>query len=250
MSGLTRIFLGGKLGQIFGKEWNLHVNSPAEALRAINVNTGGKLKEYLRQNRNTYYKFAINKKHNLLNSEEIKRPTGNRDIFIFPSIKGRNNVLRIIAGVVIIIIALVIDYVTFGAYSLYTQYLYQLGIGLIIGGVVGLLIGDQGFPEQRFSEATGGSNLFANGAMVVGQGLPVRLIYGRALINVADTPISIAYSNFDQSPNYGGGNTTYSNSDDFPGGTFLGYSPGYDSGTGLTYYNQTRIPIIAGPVGY
>ena len=35
-----KIYLHGKIGKKFGKEWDLNVTSPNEALRAIDANTG------------------------------------------------------------------------------------------------------------------------------------------------------------------------------------------------------------------
>ena len=45
---LTTIHLVGSLGERFGKTWHLDVKSPAEAIRAIDVNTRGALAAYLR----------------------------------------------------------------------------------------------------------------------------------------------------------------------------------------------------------
>ncbi len=243
--GLTRIFLGGKLGQLFGKEWKLYVKSPAEALRAININTGGKLKEYLRlQKRDTYYKCAINNKHNLLTAEEIKRPTGNCDIFIFPSAKGGSNVVRIIIGIILIIVGIVV-FAYGGDGSIFIQY----GIGLIIGGVVGLIIGTPSFTQNPSSEATGGSALFSNNAMTFGQGGPVRVAYGRVLLEALPVPISLAYSNFDQNPNYAPDGGIFTGLPDFPGGYYYPYEI-VDPTDGFPFYTQSTTPVPAMPPSY
>lgn len=41
---LTKIVLGGAMGRIWGKEWFLDVNSPAEAIQMINANKPGFLR--------------------------------------------------------------------------------------------------------------------------------------------------------------------------------------------------------------
>ena len=43
---LRKIKLYGKLGKICGKEWELDVSSVGEAIKAININTNGKLEKY------------------------------------------------------------------------------------------------------------------------------------------------------------------------------------------------------------
>ena len=52
-----KIYLHGKIGKKFGKEWDLNVTSPNEALRAIDANTGNFFK-YLasKQDENIFFK--------------------------------------------------------------------------------------------------------------------------------------------------------------------------------------------------
>jgi len=60
---MTTIHLGGKLGKLFGKKWELLVSSPAEAVHAIDVNTGGAFKRYLaKDGQKKFYKVAVGKK--------------------------------------------------------------------------------------------------------------------------------------------------------------------------------------------
>ena len=63
-----KIKLYGKLGTLFGKEWNLDVNSVSEAIRAIDINTKGELSKYLLKNK-SYYKIAVKNKKNLVEKE-------------------------------------------------------------------------------------------------------------------------------------------------------------------------------------
>jgi predicted phage tail protein len=44
---MAKVKLCGRLGKLFGKEWDLDVSTPREALRAIDVNTKGKFLDYL-----------------------------------------------------------------------------------------------------------------------------------------------------------------------------------------------------------
>ena len=58
-----KIFLHGEIGKKFGKEWDLNVKSPNEALRAINANTDNFFKFLSsKENENIHYRLYVNKK--------------------------------------------------------------------------------------------------------------------------------------------------------------------------------------------
>lgn len=204
---LVNIYLGGKLGKLFGAEWNLYLTnpSPAEAIRAININTGGKLKAYLRgEAAQKYYKIALGRKDNLLGKEELKNPTGKNDIYILPTIKGKNSGIgKIIAGVVLIALTVA----TFGAAgplagglwgvtaATWTGIGIGLGASLVLGGISQLLAPTPSFnaigATSNSDTESRGSNIFQGNASTTTQGGAVGLVYGRAL--VAPMPISISY---------------------------------------------------------
>ena len=69
---LRKIKLYGKLGQLFGREWNLDVNSVGEAIKAIDINTNNKFSQYLLKNgTKKYYKVCVKNKKNTISKEEI-----------------------------------------------------------------------------------------------------------------------------------------------------------------------------------
>jgi predicted phage tail protein len=238
--GTTRIYLGGKLGQIFGKEWNLCVNSPAEAIRAIDVNTKGKLKDYLyKQGTGKFYKIAIRDKKNILTKAELKNRSGHQDIFILPTARGRSSGLGKILAAIALIVAVVylgplvgIEAVAAGAEGNLGSALYSAlissAVALGVGGVVQLLTPIPNFNQDN--SATKGSNLFQGNATAIAQGGAVGIVYGRAL--VAPMPVSIATENFDQSTYATGGN---------------GGSVGPPESTGFNYGNYN---ILSNNIGY
>ncbi len=75
---LRKIKLYGKLGQIFGKEWILDVNSVAEAVRAIDSNTKGKFSLYLLKGQGSkqFYKISVKNKKNIITEKEINGSFG------------------------------------------------------------------------------------------------------------------------------------------------------------------------------
>lgn len=124
----VKIFLEGKLGKLFGREWSLYVNSPSEALRAIDINTKGKLKKYLStEGAKRYYKIALQKKDNLIEPlKEIKNPSGESDIYIIPTIKGSNSgVGKIVLGAVLVVVGVVVG----------ARFNSQLGASIVMAGL-------------------------------------------------------------------------------------------------------------------
>lgn len=183
---LRKVKLYGKLGKLFGKEWNLDVNSVGEALRAINANTNGKLEQYLYKGEGSkiQYKVCIKNKNNTISKEEINTPYQNGDIYIIPTIKGsgKNGVFQTIIGVVLIVVGVIFE----------QGWLVKMGIGLTLGGVAQMLMPN---PKVEDTERRT-SYLFQGNANTINQGAPVGTVYGRAL--VAPMPISISADNIDQ----------------------------------------------------
>jgi predicted phage tail protein len=192
---LVNVYLEGKLGQLFGREWRLAVKSPGEAFRAININLKGKLKEYLvNQGAKKYYKIAIQKKDNLISpKEEINNPSGEGDIYFIPTIRGKSTGLgKIIAGAVLVIIGAVLFVTGWG--SVFSAPLISAGVGLMIGGVVQLMtpIPKMGLQESQSYDQRS-SSIFQGNSTTITQGSAVGIVYGRAL--VPPMPISMSMRN-------------------------------------------------------
>lgn len=197
MEGLTTIHLGGKLGQLFGKKWELMVSSPAEAIHAINVNTKGKLRAFLSaQGAKKFYKIGVGNKDALLGAEELKNRSGQSSIYIMPIAKGRSSGFGKIIAAVAIAALTWWNPLGFAAASAWFTVGYSAAASLAIGGVVQLLTPTPNFNNNAEGDSRG-SNLFGGNAAAVTQGGAVGLVYGRAL--VTPMPISISFDNKDQS---------------------------------------------------
>jgi predicted phage tail protein len=205
MNGLVNIYLGGALGKAVGRtDWKLFVSSPAEALRAINVNTKGKLLKYLyEKGRNRFYKIALGRKDNPLDQEEAMRPSGQQDIYVLPVVKGRNSGLgKVLAGVAIIALIAATGGFAAGGWAMATG-AGATGLGgwgvvavgmsasLILGGITQMLTPSPNFNQDSQGESRGG-NVFNGNALSVSQGGSVGLVYGRML--VTPMPVSISLS--------------------------------------------------------
>lgn len=204
MDGLTNIYLGGALGVECGSHWRLLVNSPAEAIRAIDVNLGGKLRRYLStEGAKKFYQIAVGHEENALEKEEVTNRSGQADIYILPIVAGAKSGLgKIFAAIAIA----VITYYTAGAGSAGAAGIfgdsasavasagYTMAASLALGGVTQLLTPTPNF-NQTNEGATAGSTLFNGNATAVAQGQAVALVYGRAL--VTPMPVCISFSNQD-----------------------------------------------------
>lgn len=197
---LTNIYLGGVLGKKFGEKWRLAVASPAEALRAIDVNTRGALMRYLStEGRAKYYKVALHKKDQLLDAEELAHRSGTNDIYVWPTIKGRNSgVGKIFAGIALIALTIAAPYIGLptlvGSGSILGGAIGSIAIGLgtslILGGISQLL---SPHPNQQGGELN--SNSFQGTIAAGQQGVPVPVVYGKAL--VSPIPVSIWFNAVD-----------------------------------------------------
>lgn len=203
---LTKIFLHGKLGKTYGKEWNLAVKSPAEAIRAIDTNVNGALKRQLMAEGNTkFYKICLGNKNNPLEKEEIINPSGNIDIHIIPTIKGKNSGL----GKVLTAIAIIVAVVALQQYQLLpalpgltvaqtAMTAYMMAGSLLIGGVSQMLAANQNMNYGSSDDDGRGSSVFQGNSSIVSQGAAVGLVYGRML--VTPMPVALAFNNYDTSP--------------------------------------------------
>lgn len=193
---LTTVYLVGSLGKAMGRsEWQLDVKSPGEALRAINANTRGKLEQYLTgPARDRLYRVALQKRDNVIDTEEVGHRSGRSTIYIMPTIRGRNSgVGKIIAGALLIVAAIYTgQYELLGSYStIAATVITSFGVSLVLGGIAQLLT-----PKAQ-TNAQPTSTVFPGNSDAVVQGGCVPVVYGHAL--VSPIPISITITNNDVS---------------------------------------------------
>lgn len=189
---MTNIHLIGSLGRRFGEKWTLDVRSPAEAIRAIDINLKGALSEYLSgPARNKPYKVALQKRENVIGADEVTHRSGMGDIYIIPTIRGANSGLgKIVVGVGLLALAYFSAGATagsslavlFGGATAQTT-LIGFGVSFLLGGITQALT-----PNPQSPTTQSNSFAFPGNSTSVVQGGCVPLLYGRALT----TPVPIA----------------------------------------------------------
>lgn len=177
---LRTIRLYGRLGAEFGRVHRLAVASPAEAVRALMATKPG-FEKFLMNAKDMGLGFAVFIGKRNLGEQELHTPAGD-DIRIAPVILGaKSGWMQIILGVVIIVVSMVIDYFTFGAFGEATGYqTYYMGITMIIGGIIQLLMPAPKGVQSQDALNNLPSYVFNGSVNTTAQGYPVPLLYGKA----------------------------------------------------------------------
>ena len=205
-----KVFLHGKVGKKYGKEWDLNVKSPNEALRAIDANSDGFFK-YLasKECENLKWKVYSNKKP-IKNHEELNLERKSKEVHFFPKVRGkdRNGDMMAWGGAGILgglgLNALG-DYLgdswIGNALSWVGDVAIEIGSALLLQGAIGSLMDD---PEPPQVEAQGptmkntASFTFSRPLNNTTQGAAVPLGYGR--LRIGSHVISSAVLNCRSNP--------------------------------------------------
>lgn len=217
---MTNITLHGEIAEAVGrKDWKLEVNSVAEAMRAIHVQSKNKLYNYLIESskKNIEYKILVNERellqekeisldniYELSNSEIIMNNKNLRSIDIVPIIAGAGSGGgggSSTKGIIAIVLAVVLIATGVGAAG-GTGILAGMSTGLIIGGaalaitgITLLLMQPPKFEDFRTindgKSSTKPSYLFDGPTNILGEGGPVPIGYGRMLIGSQTVEVTI-----------------------------------------------------------
>lgn len=163
------IILSGPLGRQFGREFNLAVNSPAEAVRALCIMVPG-FQRFLTTAKQKGLEFAVFIGRQNISKEQLRDPPGDEVIRIAPVLVGakRGGILQTIIGVVLIVV---------GVYTGFEPAV-QLGASMVLGGVVQMLspqpkgLGAKDSAENAPSYSMNGT------VNTQAQGNPVPVAYG------------------------------------------------------------------------
>lgn len=166
---MRTIRLYGPMVPLFGREFRLAVNSPAEAIRALCVLLPG-FQQYLMGAKAKGMEFAVFVGRQNLSKDQLHDPPGADDIRIAPVLVGskRGGVLQTILGIVLIVV---------GVWTQNYQLVFQGGV-MVLGGVSQMLAPQpKGLGAKDSAENT--PNYSMNGAVnTQAQGNPVPVAYG------------------------------------------------------------------------
>lgn len=180
---LRTIRLYGELGKKYGKVHRLHVASVAEAIRALSANFKD-FKQHLIDSDKRIAGYEVwDGKHNLSeDNPEAFHLNNSADIKIVPRVKGSSAAGRIIAGVVLVVIGAVIQYVSGGTATPLAQWFYATGASMILGGIVGLMTKSTAGSTLESESANTESYIFSGPVNTTKQGSPIRIGYGKMIV--------------------------------------------------------------------
>jgi predicted phage tail protein len=207
---MKQVILEGRLGEEFGSEWNLAVNSPAEAIQAIMAQRPT-MRQFLADTTNIQgYEVIIGDSHAEVLEELVLNNPGDEKYTFVPVIGGsKSSALMMVLGVTLIVMtggmgasiaapfmasagagaaatattaAVAAGGTTLAAGATLTTLgtgLSYLGTGLLLGGAAMMLAPD--VPDGNSSEKSE-NYLFGGPVNTVKQGEPIPLVYGRAIV--------------------------------------------------------------------
>ena len=192
----TAVILDGAMGKKFGKQWDLCVDSPAEALRMIGCNKPA-FPFWIRDNLATYEGYQVTCQYENgvtteVGEEELYMNGKIVSIRFTPVLTGSGKTGMIILGAVIMIAAIVLTagamaagvgfWATMGANALYAG-MFLGGASMMVSGVVSALTPQPSMGSDMSSSRVDKTSYYFNGpANTTAQGVPVPLIYGTCLV--------------------------------------------------------------------
>lgn len=197
---MRTVHLYGHLKTAFGAKFRLDVDTPAKAIRLLNVNFPG----FERALRKGYYRLIVGRRHggDMLDLEQIDMRLGRHDFHIVPVIGGakRGGVLKAILGVALVGAAIFFSGGTLaaplggmsaaipGLGGITWGNAAALGLAAAVTGVSQMISpqtkSDTGTKKEDSYALSGPTNLD-------GQGYPVPLPIGRVM--VGGIPVSTGY---------------------------------------------------------
>lgn len=173
---MITVCLHGGLSE-YGRRFNLHVASPAEAVRALLTQLPN-LREILQSG---VYQVRFNRQD--LSEAELEtefQQSGSGILHIVPRIQGAGKFGQIIAGIVLIVAAFWTGGWSLAGMSALGSAMLSAGVGLVLGGVAQLLAKTPKLDLEQRGQKAGRNTAFSNLDNTSAQGQPVPLCYGRA----------------------------------------------------------------------
>lgn len=174
MQQFVKVKLLGELGRLFGREWELLVGTPAEAIRAIACQCPDFL-PYLHSSEEQGIVWRV-VASDLQGCTEgmLTMPIGTSRLVFAPIVAGRGSVGRILLGVALIGAAFLVP----GGFLGLTPFAIGLvGGSLVAGGIAQILSPTPKKPKKQEDSA-----LFDRNADVIDQGGCVPVLYGERII--------------------------------------------------------------------
>lgn len=185
---LVKVSFFGALATDLGcAEWALAVTSPAEALQAIEANTGKMVNALLENAKSDYHVFINGVAVKNVEELTIMQRSDLKSIEFMPAFKGAgdNGGWMVLAGIFLVVLVLVAPYIglpaTFAIKGTVGTLLLGMGISLTLSGVAAMLA-----PTSKFDQTEKPENMpsyIFNGTVnTYRQGNPIPVGFGRMIV--------------------------------------------------------------------
>lgn len=175
---MALVKLLGELGRRFGREYELEVRTPVQALQLLACQIPG-LTEYLaKSSENNIYWRVVTESPEGLSEEELSYPIGSKNVLVIaPIVTGSGGFGRILAGIALIGAAFLVPG---GFLGLSATTIGLFGASLALSGVSQLLTSSDKTPKDSEKED---SYLFSDASGTTAQGKCVPLAIGQVIAN-------------------------------------------------------------------
>lgn len=193
---MKTIKLLGELGKKFGKEYQLDISNPAEAIRALCVNFSGFEKHLIESEKNgVAYKVLVGKES--IKVDDLLNPSGKQTIKIVPVMMGAGgDIGNIIIGAALIVASFYVPTSIFAieaalatgvSVTTMASFTFAVGAMLAVSGASSILAPKQSGSSQDLNNSPDNKPSYTfNGAVnTSAQGYPVPVGYGRMIVGSA-----------------------------------------------------------------
>jgi len=202
----TSVFLHGPLGDMFGKEFRLHISSAGEAIRALCALRDG-FREELSKPGAHYTVLAGDAS---LPLEGLHLGTGGRDIHIVPVVEGaKSEGATIIAGAVLMVAGYALANYTGGGSLVIAKIgssMMAAGLSMAIGGVYSMIAPSPSQGKPNEPPQNDPSKLFGGPVNTTAQNHPIQICYGEVEIGSAIISAMVDHSDRPKRGSGSGGN--------------------------------------------
>ena len=176
---LKTIKLHGILGEKFGTDFKIAVNSTTEAIKALSVQIPG-FESFMANAHLQGIKFAVYLDDRNIGHDDLNLMTDSSVIRISPVIDGAksNGVVQVIIGVIMIAAAFYTGGTSLAAWGAMQAALVGAGAALLLGGAAQMMMPSAGSYDNN-QDGNNPNFGFGGAVTTVAQGLPVPVLYGR-----------------------------------------------------------------------
>lgn len=182
-----KVYLEGEIGEKFGKEFTMNVNSFAEAIRCLDCNFP-EFRQYMIESEDRGIGFVCGVSGTAIQDErELLLEDKNEGDFTISAVPaGSKKAAKVIVGAILIYISFQIGGTA--ALDKIAAFTFALGANLVITGVQEMLA-----PDPSVDDAQDESYLYQGTTQTILEGDPVPLLYGK--LRVPARPISTSIRN-------------------------------------------------------